>query len=293
MTTQSTTFEAIGTTWSIQIDELIEDKVWTGLFVRLQRRIASFDKAYSRFRSDSLVTRISKKAGSYPLPDDGFKLLQFYEQLYKATDGKVTPLIGQTMAEAGYDATYSLQPKELHHPPKWEDVLSYDKDKLTVTEPVLLDFGAAGKGYLVDIVSELIEGQGIRDYLVNAGGDMRYRSSERHEISVGMENPFDTSEAVGVIALANQSLCASAGSKRTWEGYNHIIDPTILQSPEQVVATWVAAEDTMTADGLATALCMQPAQTLDQFSFSYALLRQDMSIVRSKDFPVTLFEAQA
>jgi FAD:protein FMN transferase len=292
MTAQTATFQAIGTVWDIRINEAIEEKLWSGLFARIQRRIESFDKAYSRFRPDSLVTRMSKKAGSYILPADGFRLLQFYERLYKATNGKVTPLIGQTMAEAGYDASYSLKPKQLHRPHKWEDVLSYDKKKITVTEPTLLDFGAAGKGYLVDIVSDLIEEQGITDYLVNAGGDIRYRS-HKEELSVGLENPFDITEAIGVAKVMNQSLCASAGSKRTWGTYNHIIDPTVLQSPGQVVATWVVADDTMTADGIATALFMQPADALHQFSFSYAVLYRDMSVVRSKDFPVTLFEVEA
>jgi FAD:protein FMN transferase len=293
MTAQSAVFEAIGTVWDIRIDEPIGGTAWAALLKTIRHRIAVFDKAYSRFRSDSLVMRISKKAGSYALPPDGFKLVRFYERLYQVTDGKVTPLIGQVMADAGYDATYSLKPKTLHRPPRWEDVISYDEKQITVTQPVLLDFGTAGKGYLVDIVGEILAQADIRSYLINAGGDLRRCSAGRQSIDVGLENPFNTAEVIGTVKVANRSLCASAGSKRSWGGFHHIIDPTILRSPEQVVATWVLADDTMVADGLATALFLRPASLLlSQFAFSYALLHRDMSLIYSREFPITIFKEE-
>lgn len=287
-----TTFEAIGTRWEIQIDEPLAEKAWAGLQARIHRRIEQFDKNYSRFRADSFVTRLSKRAGTYDVPDDGYKLLQCYEQLYAATDGKITPLIGQTMTDAGYDASYSFEPKALVPPPRWEDVLSYSKHKITLKQPALLDFGAAGKGYLVDILSELIWVAGVRSYVINAGGDILQRSATAHALQVGLENPLDTSEAIGIVRLTNASLCASAGSKRKWQQYHHIIDPTTLVATDRVLATWVLADDTMMADGLATALFFVPAQRLaQQFAFAYAVLMPDMSLQHSPDFPVAFFEA--
>jgi thiamine biosynthesis lipoprotein len=290
MNIRQANFQAIGTHWSIQIQEPMTDHAWMTLLRHVKHRIQIFDKAYSRFRDDSLVTRMSQKAGRYTLPADAYTMLQFYEQLYRLTDGSVTPLIGQTMVDTGYDADYSLQPKKLHKPPSWQSVLSYDQTAISVKQPVLLDFGAAGKGYLVDIVGQLIEESGVLSYVVNAGGDMRHRSPERQVLQVGLENPLDTTEAIGIVKLTNMSVCASAGSKRKWSGLHHIIDPASLQSPAHVVATWVIADDTMTADGLATALFFADAGALSQqFSFSYAILDQDMGLQYSPDFPVTLF----
>jgi thiamine biosynthesis lipoprotein len=284
------TFEGIGTQWTIRVNEPIEAGKWTALLTKIQRRIEVFDKDYSRFRSDSKVALMSEKAGRYHLPKDGYDMLRFYEQLYDATSGRVTPLIGQTLVDAGYDKDYTFQSKPLHRPPKWEDVLTYDKQSLTLTRPALLDFGAAGKGYLVDIVSAVIESDGVRSFLINAGGDILYRSTEQVAINVGLESPLDNTEAVGIAKLLNQSLCASAGSKRKWGEFHHIIDPTVLRSPEQVIATWVIADSTMVADGIATALFLTGAEALlSQFSFSYALLYRDMSLYYAKDFPVTTF----
>lgn len=291
MKTRQVNFKAIGTVWDIQVHGTLSSDAWTALMDKIHARIRTFDRDYSRFRADSLVTRISKKAGSYELPPDGFTMLDFYRRLYRATEGNVTPLIGRSVADAGYDASYTFQPKELHRPPSWESALSYDKNSLSVRQPVLLDFGAAGKGYLIDILSGLIEQAGVDTYFVNAGGDMIHRSARKDEIEVGLENPLDTSEAIGVVRLSNRSLCGSAGSKRAWGKFHHIIDPKSLRSPEEIIATWVIADNTMLADGLATALFFTDAASLmERFSFSYALLRKDMSLQRSADFPATIFE---
>ena len=61
----STTFEAIGTKWQIDILEPIEKERSDALLLRIKERIAEFDKNYSRFRSDSLVTEMSRRAGKY------------------------------------------------------------------------------------------------------------------------------------------------------------------------------------------------------------------------------------
>lgn len=290
MANRHVAFQAIGTRWSIKVDDKVDNKAWMELLDRIQLRIESFDKAYSRFRSDSLVTKMSEKSGTYDLPPDGFTLLKFYERLYRATDGKVTPLIGQVVSDAGYDANYSFKSKTLRQPPRWEDVLTFNEHEINVSQPALLDFGAAGKGYLVDLVCELMMQAGIRDYLINAGGDILHRSVEKVGIDVGLENPFDTSEAIGVARLNNQSLCASAGGKRTWGEFHHIIDPSDLRSPENIAASWVIAADTMQADGIATALFFAPADALQKkFDFSFTLLDHDMNLYYSKEFPITTF----
>ncbi|MGH7241537.1 MAG: FAD:protein FMN transferase, partial [Candidatus Saccharimonadales bacterium] len=145
MTVRRSSFDAIGTKWNIVVRETIATDVWEGLLLRIYERIQEFDEVYSRFRDDSLVHQMSLKAGAYTLPADGYKLLGFYEKLYGATNGKVTPLIGRAMSDAGYDAEYSFEHKQMQLPPKWEEAISYDEQSITLGRPVLLDFGAAGK----------------------------------------------------------------------------------------------------------------------------------------------------
>ena len=157
-------FQAIGTTWQIDIKDSISTEVEVLLLQKIKERIALFDIAYSRFRDDSLVTLMSRKSGRYLLPDDADKMISIYEKVFRITNGLVTPLIGQVLVDAGYDANYSLEQKTLTRPRDWDEVLVWQKPFLTLNYPALLDFGAGGKGYLVDIVSEVLEDNGIKSY---------------------------------------------------------------------------------------------------------------------------------
>ena len=290
---RSAQFSAIGTSWKLSAGTELSTHAWDALLKSVYERIEQFDQSYSRFRSDSLVSKIARDAGTYTLPADGYRLLTFYESLYRVTDGLVTPLIGQALSDAGYDASYSLKAGSPTTPPSWEDVISYTQNSITVSQPALLDFGAAGKGYLVDIIAAMLEAEGVHEYTLDASGDIRHRSESHATLEIGLENPYDTTEAIGVANIGNQSLCASAGNKRTWGGYTHILHPRTLQSPTDISASWVVAADTMTADGVATALFFVDAEQLtSSFDFEYALLGNDMELTYSRGFPVAVFEAQ-
>ncbi len=280
-------FEAIGTHWQIDIygDAFLE-KVKT----KIQKRIAQFDAHYSRFRADSLVTLMSQKAGMYLMPDDAEEMLGLYEKVFRITEGAVTPLIGQVLVDAGYDAEYSLVPKTLTRPKQWDEVLSYSHPTLTLSEPALLDFGAAGKGYLIDIVGELLESEGIMSYCIDAGGDMRQRSMAGEVLRVGLEHPEHTEQAIGIAYITNRSLCGSAGNRRVWGDFHHIIDPHMLSSPRHILAVWAVADTTLLADMLTTALFFVSPEVLQtEFDFEYVILHADHSVTRSPDFPGEIF----
>lgn len=285
-------FEAIGTSWEIRVHHDGAASWWQKQLLQLHATIDEFDRTYSRFREDSWVTQLSREAGRFSLPEDAAPLLQFYREVYDATDGKVTPLIGQAMADAGYDASYSFVPSKLTPPPAWDDAIVMTKNTLTVNQPTLLDFGAAGKGYLVDLIGAQIERAGVQSFVISAGGDIVQRTTSGEDLQVGLENPVDVTEAIGIASISNQSICASSVTKRQWGKFHHIIDPTTLRSTETIMATWVVAATTMVADGLATALFFAQPQALQKhFKFSYAMLTADMQMIRSHNFPANLFEA--
>lgn len=279
-------FEAIGTHWSIELINCSE--LPDGLASAIRKRIDVFDKDYSRFREDSLVSEMSRSAGNYLLPEDAEPMFNLYRDLFLQTNGAVTPLIGQTLVDAGYDASYSLKPKTLKKPPTWEAALSYHFPNMHMKQAALLDVGAIGKGYLVDIVADLIATYDVQNFVVDAGGDMIVRGESG--IRVGLEHPDKPDEVIGVTNLTKQALCASAGNRRTWDSYHHIIDPLALRSPNHLKAVWVIANSTMLADGLTTALFFcKPNDLQKHYSFEYALVKSDNSLECSRNFPAEFF----
>lgn len=277
-------FEAIGTVWNIEFAGKPQEAATVAR--RVADRISEFDRTYSRFRADSWVSKI-RKPGSYHVPRDFEPMFELYQKLYKITDGLVTPLIGDVMERAGYNAEYSLQPKKLRPIPKFEKCLQLHNNTLHVKFECLLDFGAAGKGYLVDLISDLLRKQGITEFVVDAGGDIREASPAlRSSTPVGLEDPGRPGESIGYVELHNQSLCASAGNRRQWGEFHHIIDPSTLRSTSDIKATWVVANTTMLADGLSTALFFtSPERLAKEFDFEYVIQMADNTIRSSDNFP--------
>ena len=288
----SLAFEAIGTSWTIEVYDLNTQSAGDKLRVAIAERIEQFDQTYSRFRPDSLVTTIAAHAGSYAFPGDAEPLLAYYRELYDVTAGAVTPLIGNVLVDAGYDANYSFKPAPLMSPPAWDNAMRWEAPILTTTRSVWLDFGAAGKGYLIDLVTALITAAGYQHYVIDAGGDMRYAGPLNDRLSVGLENPDDTSQAVGIAQLSGGALCGSAGNRRAWANFHHTIHPHTLASPTHIKAIWVTAATAMLADGLTTALYFTtPAILAARFQFEYAVITASDEIIASKQFPATFFTA--
>ena len=135
--------------------------------------------------------------------------------------------------------------------------------------------GAAGKGQLVDLVFALLCDAGHQELTVDAGSDLRHGGPDA--MRVALEHPYDTTRAIGVVPLQNRALCASAANRRQWgEGLHHIVEAQTGRPVEAVAATWVLADDALTADGLATALFFTDPGTLaEEFAFDYVRMYSD------------------
>lgn len=285
------TFEAIGTHWQIDMAGVKQGDA-ARLRTAILERIGNFDRQYSRFRQDSLVAEMARRAGTYRLPDDAGPLFDMYREMYLLTDGAMTPLAGQMLADAGYDASYSLREGEVSHPPAWEEVMEYDFPELRLSRPAMLDFGAAGKGYVVDLVASLLDAEGCDEYCVDAGGDMVRRGPEDDPLRVGLEHPDEMGMAIGVAYLRGGALCGSAGNRRAWGRFHHVIDPRSLRSPTHIRALWVTAGSALLADALTTALYFASPEVLGKrYNFEYAIIHEDYSLRHSAGFPAEFFAA--
>ena len=119
---------------------------------------------------------------------------------------------------------------------------------------------------------------------------MVYQTDRKETLQVGLENPDDFAQVIGVASIHNQSICASAGNRRRWKQFHHIISPHTLASPKNIKATWVVAKTALLADALATCLFFVPAKTLlAKFTFSYATVYEDNTREVSKAFPAEIF----
>jgi len=291
--TSSFKFDAIGTSWEINTPTPIAAVTRAQILDLVDR----FDSIYSRFRHDSVVTRIAKAAdgGTFSFPAGARPMFDLYDRLHDATDGAVDPLVGCDLELHGYDRDYTLVPDgegiaaTAAHRPVWRRDVQRKGNAITTRRPLVVDVGAVGKGRLVDLISELLAAEGFNDCVVDGSGDILHRGDTK--LDVGLEHPRDPDMVIGVANLKNGSICASASNRRTWgDGLHHILDGRTGRPTTEVIATWAIASDTATADGLATALFFGASSRLMAvFDFSFVRMFADGRVEVSDNFDGEVF----
>ncbi len=284
-------FEAIGTAWSIQFKGIDKSKL-TYLIEKIQQEISDFSSIFSRFDKNSKIWKLSQIGGEIEIPQKYLPLTDIYWDLYKSTNGLFTPLIGNLISDSGYDADYSLKSKKPEPVLNWGEIIEYNPPILKLKNPWLLDFGAAGKGFIVDLIGKLLEDEKITDYCIDAGGDIFYKTKSSVKLKVGLEHPEDFTKIIGVAEIVNKSICGSAGNRRKWGNLHHILNPKKLDSVCDILAVWVIAENTLIADALSTCLFFTQAEILSaNFKFEFLIIYPDFSFKKSENFPVELYLA--
>ncbi|WP_306345415.1 FAD:protein FMN transferase [Bifidobacterium aesculapii] len=218
--------------------------------------IDGYESVLSRFRGDSTVSAMRAGGGAFDFPDWAGPLFDLCDVLCAATDGAFDPCVGEDLIRLGYDARYSFTMAPgaagslgaIHGRPTWRgDVERRGTTTLVTTRPVALDFGACGKGYLVDLIAAVLRSHDsfARGFVIDAGGDLLVETET--PIAIGLEDPRDPNDAVGVAHVGLGAFCASAPSRRHWTvpgvgapvAVHHLIDAVSGTPVDDVVATWV------------------------------------------------------
>jgi thiamine biosynthesis lipoprotein len=143
------------------------------------------------------------------------------------------------------------------------DKLIFENGMLAKTIPDLyVDLSTIAKGYGVDLVAEFIELNGINNYLVEIGGEMRLKGFKHTgELwHVAIEKPLSNERAVHQIIIPKDNAVATSGDYRIYfeadgQRFSHIIDPkTGKPINHKLVSVTVIHPSSMTADGLSTAM---------------------------------------
>jgi FAD:protein FMN transferase len=108
-----------------------------------------------------------------------------------------------------------------------------------------LDPSGLVKGWAVDRAAELLEAAGVREYVVNAGGDMRLRGVWR----VGIQHPLEL-RAIAAVVEAEDLALATSGE---YERGAHVVDPHTDSPSTGLLSVTISGPDLATADAYATA----------------------------------------
>lgn len=131
-------------------------------------------------------------------------------------------------------------------------------------EETMLDCSAIAKGFGVDAVGLMFERLGIRNYMVEIGGEVRVRGNNPSgkKWSIGVSKPKEDelqtgSEIEDVLVLTDMSMATSGNYRNYYEKdgkkFAHTIDPrTGYPVQTNILSATVIADDCALADAFAT-----------------------------------------
>lgn len=128
------TFSAMGTELEIlvydSVSKILQEKIKSEIF----NYTVFFDEQFSRFKNDSLISKISQAPGIYSVPRELIEILSIYQRFFILTSGSLNPLVGNTLSDLGYDKDYSLRRKsEVRTTPNFiETVKILDNNEIEV-----------------------------------------------------------------------------------------------------------------------------------------------------------------
>jgi thiamine biosynthesis lipoprotein len=130
------------------------------------------------------------------------------------------------------------------------------------------------KGYVVDRMAAVLSEQGLDDYLINAGGDVRSAGFREDGSSwrVGVQDPKKEGDLPDVIGLSNRAV-ATSGSYEIYfdreRTHHHIVSARTGSSPDFSQSVSVTAPTTLAADALATTLFVMDPERAVAFIESF------------------------
>lgn len=248
----------------------------------------------------SKLTEINRKlaAGeSATLNAEGQFLMRRGIELAQRSNDFFNPAIGKLIGLWGFHS----DDWSGNHPPAGSDIqalvrgkpqmsdLMLEGDQLRSTNPAVeLDLGAYAKGYAVDIAIEALRRHGIKNAIVNAGGNLRLMGSKgKRPWRIGVRDPRGTGVIASLEAGNDEAVITSGDYERYFEyqgqRYHHIIDPRSGYPARGAIATTIIARDGLSADVASTALLIagpqQWRETARALGIEEAMLIDDKGVV--------------
>ena len=227
--------------------------------------VARIEAKYSRYRDDSVTSRVNRAAGGEAVGIDAetAALLSYADQCYRSSNGRfdltsgvlrrawdfrrVPPRIPDAATLAAAAALIG-----------WERV---EWDERSVRLPVAgmeIDFGGIGKEYAADRAATVCIEQGIAHALVNLGGDVRAMGPQPDGAPwrVGIRHPRIDGAAIATVLLESGAVATSGDYERFFElggrRYCHILDPRTGQPVDYWQSVSVVAPLCVVAGSCAT-----------------------------------------
>jgi len=226
------------------------------------------DQCMSLYREESELSRLNRSPARHAIPVTQalFTVIEAAIKYAELTSGAFDITVAPAVRAWGFmSGEWRVPtPEELE---RLRSIVGYrlirlDRARRSVElacEGVEIDLGGIAKGYAIDAAREALEEAGLRDGMIDAGGDIYVMGGQpgQETWNVGIRHPVDESRLLTVLRVTNRAVATSGNAARSFvrDGtlYGHILDPRTLLPTRGTLSVTVIAPSAMMADALATA----------------------------------------
>ena len=249
----------------------------TDLQPQILAALQAVDNSLSPFNKQSIITYINNN-DSVCVDERFIEVFNTAKQIHSESHGAFDPTVAPMVNAWGFGFK------------KGEDISTTAIDSLRqlvgfehielngsriekVDERIMLDFSAIAKGYGSDCVARLLDSCGVKNYMVEIGGEVVVKGHNKNNNpwGIGITKPVDDSLSISqelqtVLRLTNCAIATSGNYRNFYykDGvkYAHTIDPrTGYPVQHSLLSATVIADNCMRADALATAFMVLGADS--------------------------------
>jgi thiamine biosynthesis lipoprotein len=273
-----------GTTYTI----IADDEKLLSLQVEIDSILADFDKCLSSYRDSSIVNMISNADTGLHIYSDinqyFTRCFQASVDVYKLSEGAFDPSIFPLVSAWGFLKNPAISMSQMQVDSVLQltgfdagvdyelDLMEEDKHTLKkfairkLRASLKLDFNAIAQGLSVDVLCEFLNEQGIQNYYVEIGGELRVKGTNKEgqpwRIGIDLADESNAKSQANrtltaIIAVENSAVATSGSYRKFYEKdgkkFSHTIDPkTGYPVQHNLLSATVVAENAAFADALAT-----------------------------------------
>ena len=234
----------------------------------IEKVLAEVDASLSPFNDTSIITHVNRNE-DVVLDDLFLDVFRLAQKINEDTEGAFDITVAPLVNAWGFGFKNGVNP-DAKAIDSLRQVVGFQKvrlenNKVVKFDPrVMLDCSAIAKGYGVDVVANLLRKYGIKNFMVEIGGEVVTSgvNPERMPWRIGVTKPTDDSLSVNnelqtVINVTDKAMATSGNYRNFYykggRKYAHTIDPkTGYPVQHSILSATVITDDCATADAYAT-----------------------------------------
>ncbi len=268
--------EAQGTTWHISYLSASNINYKTAIDSLLKK----IDSSMSTYLPVSLISRINNNDSTVVVDKYFADVFNKSVEISERTNGLFDVTVGPLVNAWGFGFSKRQKVDRILIDSLMQyvgfNMVKLEGNKIIKNKPeIKLDFNAIAQGYTVDVLAGFLESKGVKNYLVEIGGELKVKGSKEDlGWKVGIDRPEEVAgterKLEAIIYLIDKAMATSGNYRKFYEEggqkYSHIIDPrTGYPAKQNLLSATVLARDGITADAYATVFMIMGLEKSKQF----------------------------